>query len=59
MCDRVIFLYRGRIVMQGSPAGIIRESKSRSLEDLFITISRKGHLYHAVEEREEEPCGSE
>ena len=59
MCDRVIFLHRGRIVMQGSPAGIIRESKSRSLEDLFITISRKGHLYHAVEEQEEEPCGSE
>jgi ABC-2 type transport system ATP-binding protein len=59
MCDRVIFLSRGRIVMHGSPAEVIRQSKSRSLEDLFITISRKGHLYRTAEQQEDEPCGSE
>ncbi len=58
MCDRVIFLARGRIVMQGSPAEIIRQSKSRSLEDLFIAIARKGHLCQGVDQREDEPCGS-
>ncbi len=58
MCDRVIFLAKGRIVMQGPPAEIIRNSKSRSLEDLFITIARNGHLYQTIDNQEEEPCGS-
>ena len=59
MCDRVIFLARGRIVMQGSPSEIIKQSKSPSLEDLFIAIARNGHLYQTVTAGEEEPCGSE
>lgn len=59
MCDRVIFLAKGRIVMQGSPAEIIKQSKSRSLEDLFIAIARNGHLYRTVSSQEDEPCGSE
>ena len=58
MCDRVIFLAKGRIVMQGPPAEIIRQSKSRSLEELFIAIARNGHLYRTVNNKEEEPCGS-
>jgi ABC-2 type transport system ATP-binding protein len=59
ICDRVIFLAKGRIVMQGSPAEIIKQSKSRSLEDLFIAIARNGHLYQTVDNQEDEPCGSE
>ncbi|MGW8161397.1 MAG: ABC transporter ATP-binding protein [Desulfobulbales bacterium] len=60
MCDRVIFLAKGSIVMQGTPAGIIKQSKSRSLEDLFITISRQGYLHQDGEQQQEdEPCGSE
>ncbi len=59
MCDRVIFLAKGRLVMQGSPAEIIKQSKSRSLEDLFIAIARNGHLYRTVSSQEDEPCGSE
>jgi ABC-2 type transport system ATP-binding protein len=58
MCDRVIFLAKGRIVMQGSPAEIIKQSRSRSLEDLFISIARNGHLYQTVDNQEDEPCGS-
>lgn len=60
MCDRVVFLAKGRIVMQGPPAAIIAQSKSRSLEDLFIVIARNGHLYKAVDDdRETRSCGSE
>ena len=59
LCDRVIFLAKGRIVMQGSPAEIIKQSKRRSLEDLFIAIARNGHLYQTVENHEDEACGSE
>jgi hypothetical protein len=43
--------------MQGSPAEIIRQSKSRSLEELFITIARNGHLYQTVDNQGSEPCG--
>jgi len=57
LCDRVIFLAKGRIVMQGSPAEIIRQSKSRSLEDLFIAIARNGYLYQKVDNQDSEPCG--
>ncbi|KPK26986.1 MAG: ABC transporter ATP-binding protein [Desulfobacterales bacterium SG8_35_2] len=59
MCDRVIFLAKGRIVMLGSPAEIIKQSKSSSLEDLFIAIARNGHLYQTVDNQEDEPCGTE
>lgn len=59
MCDRVIFLAKGRIVMQGPPAEIIKQSKSRSLEDLFIAIARNGHLYQTIDNQGDEPCGSE
>jgi ABC-2 type transport system ATP-binding protein len=59
MCDRVIFLAKGSIVMQGSPAEIIKQSETGSLEDLFIAIARNGHLYQAVANQEDEPCGSE
>jgi hypothetical protein len=45
--------------MQGSPSEIIKQSKSPSLEDLFIAIARNGHLYQTFTAGEEEPCGSE
>ena len=59
MCDRVIFLAKGRIVMQGPPREIIRQSKSRSLEELFIAIARNGHLYRTDTSQEGITCGSE
>jgi ABC-2 type transport system ATP-binding protein len=59
MCDRVIFLAKGSIVMQGSPSEIIKQSETSSLEELFITIARNGHLYQAVANQGDEPCGSE
>jgi ABC-2 type transport system ATP-binding protein len=59
MCDRVIFLAKGRIVMQGPPAEIIKRSKRSSLEDLFIAIARNGHLYETTDSQEDGPCGSE
>lgn len=59
LCDRVIFLAKGRIVMQGPPSEIIKQSKRSSLEELFIAIARNGHLYQTVENTENEPCGSE
>ena len=59
MCDRVIFLAKGRIVMQGAPAEIIKSSKRSSLEDLFISIARDGQMYETASSQGEAPCGSE
>jgi ABC-2 type transport system ATP-binding protein len=44
VCDRVIFLHQGRIVMQGTPKEIVAHSQSQSLEDVFIKIARDGEI---------------
>lgn len=44
VCDRVIFLHRGRIVAAGTPADIVNRSAEQSLENLFIRIARSGEL---------------
>jgi ABC-2 type transport system ATP-binding protein len=41
MCDRVVFISGGRIVVEGTPAEIVEKARSRSLEDLFISIARE------------------
>jgi ABC-2 type transport system ATP-binding protein len=44
VCDRVIFLHKGRIAAEGSPAEIVRRSTEQSLESAFIKIARSGEL---------------
>jgi ABC-2 type transport system ATP-binding protein len=39
VCDRVLFLSRGRILLAGEPDALVREHKAASLEDLFVTIA--------------------
>ncbi|MES1243841.1 MAG: ABC transporter ATP-binding protein [Acidobacteriota bacterium] len=41
MCDRVVFISGGRIVVEGTPAEIVEKARSRSLEELFISIARE------------------
>ncbi len=40
ICQEVIFLNRGRIVAQGPPGKVMAESRSASLEEVFIAIAR-------------------
>jgi ABC-2 type transport system ATP-binding protein len=40
MCDRVIFLSRGRLVTQGTPRALLERARTGSLEELFIAIAR-------------------
>ena len=42
VCDKIIFLARGRIVMQGNPKTLPQEYDQKDLEELFITIARNG-----------------
>jgi len=48
MCNRILFMSRGRIVVQGTPADIKQRTMAKSLEDLFITIARNGKLHDAA-----------
>ncbi len=41
VCDRVLFLARGRILLAGDPRTLPREHGRDTLEDLFITVARE------------------
>lgn len=42
MCDRVIFMDKGRIIAMGDPGSIMREWKGATLEEVFLKIARPG-----------------
>ena len=41
VCDRVLFLSKGRILLEGDPKTLPREHGKESLEELFITVARE------------------
>ena len=41
VCDRVLFLSRGRILVEGSPAELLHRHNADSLEELFIRFARE------------------
>lgn len=41
VCDRVLFLSRGRILLEGPPATLPGEHGKESLEELFIAVARE------------------
>ncbi len=53
VCDRVIFLHKGRIVCEGTPAEIVARSSGSSLEDVFIKIARDGEIVDEPEKEKE------
>jgi ABC-2 type transport system ATP-binding protein len=46
VCDRVLFLSHGRILLEGDPRTLPREHGVDSLEALFIQLAREP-LHHA------------
>jgi ABC-2 type transport system ATP-binding protein len=44
VCDRVLFLHKGRIIAEGSPQQIMNQFQQKSLEEVFITVARTGDL---------------
>jgi ABC-2 type transport system ATP-binding protein len=40
-CDRVLFLSRGRILLEGDPRSLPRVHGASSLEELFIRLARE------------------
>ena len=47
LCDRVLFLSRGRAVAEGAPSEVVERARQRTLEDVFIRIARDGRLTDA------------
>ena len=41
VCDRVLFLSRGRVLLEGNPHTLPGEHGRRTLEDLFIAVARE------------------
>jgi ABC-2 type transport system ATP-binding protein len=41
VCDRVLFISRGRILLQGEPEALVKAHGAASLEDLFITVANE------------------
>ncbi|HXY20212.1 MAG TPA: ABC transporter ATP-binding protein [Gemmatimonadales bacterium] len=41
VCDRVLFLSRGRILLEGDPRALPAEHGKADLEELFITVARE------------------
>ncbi len=41
VCDRVLFLSRGKILLEGDPKTLPREHGRESLEELFIAVARE------------------
>ncbi len=41
VCDRVLFLSRGTILLEGDPKTLPREHGKDSLEDLFVSVARE------------------
>ena len=41
VCHRVLFLARGRILLQGEPGALIKEHGAANLEDLFLEVARE------------------
>jgi ABC-2 type transport system ATP-binding protein len=41
VCDRVLFMSHGSILLEGAPATLAREHGKRTLEELFISVARE------------------
>jgi ABC-2 type transport system ATP-binding protein len=41
VCDRVLFVSRGKLLLQGDPRKLPREHGKATLEELFITVARE------------------
>ncbi len=42
ICDRILFLHRGRILATGTPAEVVSFFRGKNLEDAFLKVAREG-----------------
>ena len=51
VCDRVLFMNKGRLIAEGTPSEIKTRFGEQTLERVFIKVARGGDLVTAPEER--------
>jgi ABC-2 type transport system ATP-binding protein len=44
VCDRVLFMHKGRIIAEGTPQAVKDQFNQTSLEDVFISVARGGDV---------------
>jgi ABC-2 type transport system ATP-binding protein len=44
VCDRVLFLHKGKIIAEGTPQELIDRFQKKSLEEVFIRVARSGDV---------------
>jgi len=49
VCDRVLFLHKGRIIAEGTPQQVVEHFRQKSLEDVFISVARGGDVLAKME----------
>jgi ABC-2 type transport system ATP-binding protein len=49
VCDRVLFMHKGRVIAEGSPKQVMDKFQQRSLEDVFISVARGGDVLAPAE----------
>lgn len=52
VCDRVLFLHKGRIIAEGTPQQVMDKFNQTSLEDVFISVARGGDVMSTTEPAE-------
>jgi ABC-2 type transport system ATP-binding protein len=52
ICDRIIFLHKGSIIVEGTRNEIKKHFKEQSLEEVFIHIARDENLVDRMEKEE-------
>lgn len=50
VCDRVIFMHKGKVLTEGTPAEIVEKFKEKSLEHVFIRVARGGDFLEEIVE---------
>jgi ABC-2 type transport system ATP-binding protein len=50
VCDRVLFMHKGRIIAEGTPQQVKDRFNQKTLEDVFINVARGGDVMAAGEE---------
>ncbi|MDE2488812.1 MAG: ABC transporter ATP-binding protein [Alphaproteobacteria bacterium] len=59
VCDRILFLSRGRILLQGDPRTLPQAHGARNLEELFVEVAHEGVEDEGLADEDREQAGLE
>ena len=52
VCDRVVFMHKGKVLFTGTSKEILHHFEEKSLEDVFIRVARSGDIESNRERKE-------